>query len=59
MKCPKCKAEVVWGLPGPELIEKAERSEVMLAGCVIEEQNYCPRCGALVFENKAKRTEDG
>ena len=41
-RCPKCGAEsvpIVYGMPGPELIEKEQRGQVVLGGCVIEEKN--------------------
>ena len=39
-KCPKCGGKVVpivYGMPAPELYEKAERKEVVLGGCCIHE----------------------
>ena len=35
-KCPKCGGKVppiVYGMPAPELYEKAHRNEVVLGGC--------------------------
>ena len=37
-KCPKCGGKVVklvYGEPGPELFEMADRKEVVLGGCCI------------------------
>lgn len=37
-KCPKCGGKVVpmaYGMPGPELYEKAQRKEVVLGGCLV------------------------
>jgi len=37
-KCPKCGGKVVkivYGEPGPELFEMADRKEVVLGGCII------------------------
>ena len=46
--CPRCGSasrEVVFGLPGPELFEAADRGEVVLGGCMIiddeDEQFEC------------------
>jgi hypothetical protein len=40
--CPQCGsgdvAQLIWGLPGPELMEKADQGEVVLGGCVVPEQ---------------------
>ncbi len=37
--CPECGsddvAEIVYGFPGPELAEQAERGEVILGGCCV------------------------
>jgi len=38
-------APVVYGLPGPELWERAERGEVILGGCVPEPVRWaCAHC---------------
>jgi hypothetical protein len=40
--------EIVYGLPGQELAEAAERGEVALGGCIIEDENpnrECRQCG--------------
>lgn len=40
-KCPKCGGKVVpivYGMPAPELYEKAQRKEVVLGGCCITEE---------------------
>lgn len=50
-KCPVCKSSehvipIVYGKPGKELMEKAERGEVKLGGCVIGENSphhYCKK----------------
>ncbi|WP_156251507.1 hypothetical protein [Pseudactinotalea terrae] len=38
-RCPECGSgdvvEIVYGMPGPELFEAAERGEVVLGGCVM------------------------
>jgi transcription elongation factor Elf1 len=49
--CPQCGSQdvvpIVYGLPGPELMEAAARGEVMLGGCVLGLQNRgCRACGA-------------
>jgi len=47
-KCPKCgSAEVLriaYGLPGPEMGEAAERGEIALGGCVIDERSRQWEC---------------
>jgi hypothetical protein len=50
--CPECGSEnvipIVYGKPGEELIEKAERGEVKLGGCVVTDDSpyrYCAECG--------------
>ena len=50
-KCPVCKSSkdvipIVYGKPGTELIQKAERGECRLGGCVIDKdspRNYCKK----------------
>jgi Zn finger protein HypA/HybF involved in hydrogenase expression len=46
--CPNCKAKegvnILYGMPSPELFEKAERGEIALGGCVIEENQPDRRC---------------
>ena len=51
-RCPNCGSKsivrIVYGLPGPELFEKAERGEVMLGGCIItgnDPAHGCLECG--------------
>jgi hypothetical protein len=49
--CPICKTSdnvipIVYGKPAKELMDKAERGEVKLGGCVIEEKsphNHCKK----------------
>ena len=50
-RCPECGGtEVVpiaYGMPAPELIESAERGEVVLGGCVIGDADprwHCKEC---------------
>lgn len=51
-RCPACGSsagpiQVVWGYPTPETEEAAERSEVLLGGCLPEGHNAeCRGCGA-------------
>ena len=46
--CPSCKdkegVNILYGMPSPELFEKAERGEIALGGCVIEESQPDRRC---------------
>ena len=50
--CAQCGSHevmpIVYGLPGPELLEQAEAGEVWLGGCVVEEDSpvwHCGDCG--------------
>jgi transcription elongation factor Elf1 len=50
--CPQCGSPtvvpVIYGLPGPELWEEAEREKVILGGCIIQSYNTrfgCKACG--------------
>ena len=49
--CPECGSEdvipIVYGKPGTELIERADKGEVILGGCVISDDspfNHCNGC---------------
>ncbi len=50
--CPSCGSSlavvrIAYGLPGPGLIEQADRGEFVLGGCVLEEDSprwYCQEC---------------
>ena len=50
-KCPECGGkglEIVYGLPAPELFERAERGEVVLGGCCVSSFDprwQCADCG--------------
>jgi hypothetical protein len=51
--CPQCGGRrlipIAYGLPGPELFEAAERGEVILGGCLVDDANplwQCASCGA-------------
>ena len=51
-KCPSCKSEhvipIVYGLPGLELAEEAEKGHVELGGCCVDANNpnwKCKACG--------------
>ena len=51
-KCPHCGSArvipIVYGLPGPELFQAAERGEVALGGCLVDDRNpmwHCNGCG--------------
>ena len=49
--CPECGGKflpIIYGYPGPKMIEAAEKGEVLLGGCVVEEANpnwRCTDCG--------------
>ena len=48
--CPKCGAKavaIVYGLPGPGLMEAYDRGEIHLGGCVVSEDMpgwHCKAC---------------
>lgn len=51
--CPKCKqntgVNIEYGFPGIEQAEQAERQEIVLGGCVLEENQpdrHCLSCGS-------------
>ena len=54
--CPRCGESVkpvpiVYGYPGPEMVEQAERGEIRLGGCVVGEESpdyASPVCDALL-----------
>jgi hypothetical protein len=58
--CPECRVKlkavpIVYGLPAPELTERAKRGEVVLGGCnVYDGQPYtaliCPKCNKVISE---------
>ncbi len=54
MECPKCHAKLLWGFPTPEAMKLIEESKLVACGRVINEKNYCPVCGALVWESKIR-----
>ena len=48
-RCPTCGAagvRIVYGMPGPELFEAADRGEVFLGGCVIGDDDPTYACGS-------------
>ena len=55
-KCPYCGGRllpVVYGEPGPELFEKADRGEVILGGCIVsglDPEKECAECGFQFLE---------
>jgi hypothetical protein len=57
--CPSCKAkegvDIIYGMPSPELFDMAERNEVALGGCVIEENQPDRRCLKCNHEWQIKR----
>lgn len=55
--CPYCNSSnvipIVYGYPGAELVEKSERGEVKLGGCVVTDNDpdrYCKDCGKEFFK---------
>ena len=57
--CPKCGStnvvSIVYGLPMPELFEKAERGEVMLGGCCVSADNPTQHCKDCEHSWRASR----
>ena len=51
-KCPECNdegsiVEIAYGYPGAEMIEKYEKGEIKLGGCMVSEDNpdwHCNKC---------------
>ncbi len=46
--CGEAGLPIVYGLPGPGLVEACERGEVLLGGCCLTESDpawTCPSCG--------------
>ncbi len=50
-KCPSCEsrnvAAIAYGFPGPEMIEEAQRDDIVLGGCCFGENDpewHCNKC---------------
>jgi DNA-directed RNA polymerase subunit RPC12/RpoP len=64
--CPECGSrsvvEVVYGMPAPDLIELEERGGVILAGCLVgddDPRHGCVDCGArFTLEADSELNED-
>jgi hypothetical protein len=59
--CPECGGKgvrIVYGLPGPELAEAAERGEVALGGCVIGDDDANLQCRACGKEWRTRSVPD-
>jgi len=58
-RCPRCGAPgipILYGMPGPELIEASERGDAAIGGCVIDARNpthQCSRCETSWIEESA------
>ena len=54
VRCPRCGSSnlrpIVRGMPGPELVDAAERGEVVIGGCVVGELDPTRRCGGCGVE---------
>ena len=60
-KCPSCDSNnvvpIVYGMPGSELMEQAERGEVILGGCVVTDNDpglYCKDCGSEFYQEEGR-----
>ncbi len=60
LTCPFCGSfrviPIVYGLPGPELVERSEKDKVILGGCMVWEgqpQSHCNDCGYEWRGNRA------
>jgi len=57
--CPSCKAkegvDILYGMPTPESFENAERGELAIGGCVIEDNQPDRRCLKCEHEWQIKR----
>lgn len=48
--CPRCRANLFWGMPTAQQLEAAHKGEITICKTQIQENNYCPKCRALVFK---------
>ena len=56
--CPECGGEgvqIVYGMPSHELFEAAERGEVALGGCCVQEDEPNRQCRACGHEWNTRR----
>ena len=57
MKCPRCNSnlvKIVYGMPSPEMIAKAEKKEIYIGGCEVNECPpiyHCYKCNINYFKN--------
>lgn len=59
IKCPRCQSEnvveIIYGYPMPSTMRKAERKEIWLGGCEVNESNFtrfCNNCGHKFLKKK-------
>jgi hypothetical protein len=51
-KCPKCSSskgviKIVYGMPAPDIVDKAEDGKIMLGGCCVTDDDpdwHCKEC---------------
>jgi hypothetical protein len=51
--CPECDGPVrwiMWGMPMPEDVERAERKGWIIGGCCIDDRNSMCECGATAYD---------
>jgi len=61
-RCPACSRAIrpipiVFGYPMPEVMEAAERGELILGGCLVdgnEPTARCPECGTDLVRNRGR-----
>ena len=64
--CPDCQqpnvAPILYGLPGEDMIDAAERGDIVLGGCIITGRDpgwLCRVCGRRFGGGTAKRPKGG
>ena len=61
--CPQCGSNrvvrIVYGLPGPELMHKAQAGEVVLGGCCITANDPQWQCQDCRHRWRSTKTDDG
>lgn len=59
-KCPNCGSKMLkieYGMPGPEIIDKAKAGRIFLGGCMVEDENpeyHCNNCKRSYYKDLKK-----